>query len=170
MFEIAQPGPPAAQVGAQVSPNPAETRSGLFYSFSKQMKFCLFSPAERHEDRTETGRFWSRSSSDPRSDGGPLQRHLQLGSEPVCPHSPEVLQTLCETLPALRGQGSVPDQLVLVLVLQQLDHSLMFPLQDYVCQVLELKQQLRIKLDHPQLHETLMEGGRVQVTEVLDLT
>lgn len=41
---------------------------------------------------------------------------------------------------------------------------------DYVSQVLELKQLLWTQLGRPQLQETLMEDGRVEVKEIFDLT
>ncbi|KAM7397209.1 hypothetical protein PAMP_020201 [Pampus punctatissimus] len=44
------------------------------------------------------------------------------------------------------------------------------PAQDYVAQTLELKQRLWTALSRPRLQETVMEDGRVEVTEILDLT
>ncbi|CAJ1055782.1 uncharacterized protein C22orf31-like isoform X1 [Xyrichtys novacula] len=41
---------------------------------------------------------------------------------------------------------------------------------DYVCGVLELKRRLWEALSRPQLQERLMEDGRVEVTEMFDLT
>lgn len=43
-------------------------------------------------------------------------------------------------------------------------------LKDYECRVLELKQRLWTALCRPRLQETVREDGRVEVSEILDLT